>query len=85
MLRFVCVNSCPQEEHTYNIDSSQSWEPGSWTVVATCCRPNFENSAVPFGCMGSWPKTQEDRECMWRCQVEWFVPLNTLHAAKTYL
>lgn len=58
MLCFVCVNDCPQEEHTHNIDSSQSPEPGSWIVVATCCCPNFENPAVPSGCVGTRPNAQ---------------------------
>lgn len=85
MLCFVCVNSCPQEEHTYNIDSSQSWEAGSWAVFAVCCCPNIENPAVPSGCVGTWPNAPEDREYTWRLQIERFVPLNSLYDPKTYL
>lgn len=53
-----CVNDCPQEEHTHNIDLSQFWEPGSWVVVATCCCPNFENPAVPSDFVGTGPNAQ---------------------------
>lgn len=62
MLFFVCVNSCPQEEQTYNTDSSQSQETGSWAVFTICRHPNVENLAVPSGCMGTWSNAQDDRE-----------------------
>lgn len=58
-LCFVSVNGCPQEEHMHSMDLSQSQEPRSWVVVPTCCCPKFENPAVPSGCVGMRPNTQE--------------------------
>lgn len=69
MLCFVCVNDCPQEEHTHNIDLSQSWELQPWTVVATCCRRNLENPAGPSRRVGTWPNAQRGGEWMWRLWV----------------
>lgn len=69
MLCFVCVNDCPQKEHTHNIDSRQSWEPQPWTVVTTCCRRNLE---IPAGlplCVGTRPNAQRGGEWMWRLWV----------------
>lgn len=79
MLCFVCVNNCPRGEHTHSRGSSQSWEPGSWVVAATCCCPNSEKPAVPSGCVGPLPNVQGGGDCMWSPSVVQFVfLLNTL-------